>query len=318
MWNKLVVAGGLLVCLGLPAFAAPGAIAPDALVKKTIPVELKGKLQRREVFYLPGTEYRAKPFVPAKIWWDLLVDGQAYELDFDNKHDLWVLAEKSSGQTVQVKGTWDGNRLHVNSMTADVEHVKKTVKVEIKGRLQWICPPITLELARPGIEREPYDFPPAWLLYVNDQSYTLVFDDEKALAQANALLNRTVVVTGVQADDGIHVGTIKADDEHFKVTDTTVEIKGKLRYVYTMWDTGKVALVCDRRPQWLCKSWVENLGFEIDGQVYLLDFDQNKERRAQAEQSVGCTVTAHGALHGEVVMVTDLYTDRSLEETLVK
>ncbi len=127
MWKKLVLMGGLLACLGLPAFAAADVIGPIPGAKKTIPVELKGKLQQR-------VEPDHRRFLD-RIVWEVLVDGKAYELDFDNKHDLWDMAEKSVNQTVLVKGTWDGDLLHVASLTADPEHVKKTVKVEVKGRL---------------------------------------------------------------------------------------------------------------------------------------------------------------------------------------
>jgi hypothetical protein len=307
MWKKLVLCAGLLACLGLPAFA-PAAEAADNAAQKTIPVELKGKLQRRDVRFEPGDRH------PFSVIWQLLVDGQTYALDFDNKHDLWVLAQSNVGQTVRVKGTWDGDALHVASMTADVEHVKKTVRVEVKGRLGMVCPPIDQLVPRPVAEREPYDFPPfefapVWQLYVNDQTYTLVFDDNSLLARANELVGRTVTVTGVQADDGIHVATLKADDEYLKVTQTSVEIKGKLRYVLTMWDTDKVVMVCDQLPEAFAKCWIVNYGFEIDGQVYVLDFHGDKWLQKNAGRYVGHTVTAAGTLNGDRVKVDRLECD---------
>jgi hypothetical protein len=311
MWKKLVLCAGLLACLGLPAFA-PAAEAAD-VAKKTIPVELKGKLQRLDVRLEPADRN------PFSVVWQLLVDGQAYDLDFDNKHDLWVLAEKNVGQTVRVKGTWDGAALHVASMTADPEYVKKTVKVEVKGRLGMVCPPIyetpvrpvAYETpVRPAAEREPYDFlPPAWQLYVNDTAYALVFDDNSLAARANELVGRTVTVTGVQADDGIQVATLKADDEYLKVTQTDIEIKGKLRYVLTMWDTGKVVMVCDRLPEAFAKCWIVNYGFEIDGQVYVLDFHGDKWLQKNAGRYLGHTVTAAGTLSGDRVKVDRLECD---------
>jgi hypothetical protein len=148
MWKKLVLLGGHLACLGLPAFAAADVIVDGPVAKKTIPVELKGKLQHRieprddprlpHLMNLPADpKQRDKETMPVDVW-EVVVDGKAYELDFDNKHDLWALAEKSVGQTVLVKGTWDGDRVHVASLKADPEHVKKTVTVEVKGRLMAI------------------------------------------------------------------------------------------------------------------------------------------------------------------------------------
>jgi hypothetical protein len=307
MWKKLVLSAGLLACLGLPAFA-PAAEAAAA-AKKTIPVDLEGKLERTDRSTWEQVRNPWPPGDPNAILWQLVTKDQAYELDFDNRHDLWVMAEKNVGQTVRVKGAWDGDRLHVASLQGDVAHVKKTVKVEVRGRLGMVCPPIDQLVPRPVAEREPYDFPPLWQLYVNDQTYTLVFDDGNLLARANELVGRSVTVTGVQADDGIHVATLKADDEYLKVTQTEVEVKGRLRYVITEWHTGKVVMVCDQLPEAFSRSWEVNYGFEIDGQVYVLDFHGDKWLQKNAGRYVGHTVTAAGTLNGDRVKVDRLECD---------
>jgi hypothetical protein len=324
MWKKLVLLGGVLACLGLPAFAAE-AIAPDVLVKKTIPVELKGKLQRRvgmrddphlpHLMNLPVPGAAKERATLAVDVWEIVVDGNAYELDFDNKHDLWVLAEKSVGQTVLVNGTWDGNFVHVASLKADVEHVKKTVKVEVKGRLIafYTIPESLIVPVQARVPREfpPYDLGPMWQVIVGDKAYTLDFEGaEGLLPRARELDGRAVILTGeLENETTIRVASLKADDEYYKVTETHAEVKGKLRYVITMWDTGEVVKVCDELPEWICKCWVVNYGFEIDGKTYVLDLHGDKNLEDAAKSYLGLTVTAAGALNGDRVKVDSLEWD---------
>src|SRR5207248_2331106 len=95
MWKKWSLLGGLLVCLGLPAFASADAIREVPVAVKTIPVDLKGKLQRLEADDVLQSAVRVNgPRFREWTVWQIVADGQAYELDLANRHDLWVLAER--------------------------------------------------------------------------------------------------------------------------------------------------------------------------------------------------------------------------------
>jgi hypothetical protein len=304
MWKKLVLLGGLFACLGLPALAAADVIGP-------VPVELKGKLQKDIAQPDDGRRYTRAPIEREPVdFWRLLVDGKVdgkdYLLDLDNKHDLWLLAEGNVGKTVLVKGTWDGDKVHVASLQGDVEHVKKAVKVEVKGRLNVIYPPIPEFPALPVEARTPRDFPPyefapIWQIVVGDKTYALNFGvAETLMAKANELAGRTVILTGVlENETTIRVAGLKAGEEYLKVTETTAEVKGKLRYVITMWDSGEVVQVCDKLPEPFCKCWSVNYGFEIDGKVYILDLHGDKKLERKARKFLGLTVTASGAHQGD-------------------
>jgi hypothetical protein len=307
MWKKLVLSAGLLACLGLPAFAAD-AIAPDVLVKKTIPVELKGKLLRTDRSTWEAWRPEWTPGNPKAILWQLATPDQTYELDLDNKHDLWLLAEANVDKTVLVKGTWDGDRLHVASLKADPEHVKKTVKVEVKGRLYREkplerIPVVPLRDVQPAVEVQFIpSFAPVWQVLVGDKAYTLDFEGaEGLLPRARELDGRTVILTGELRGDTITVATLKADDEYFKVKETAVEIKGKLQFVVTDGD-GRVVLVSDEAPEdFGCSPYTVNLGVVVDGQTYILDCGDNFKLRQRAEMFVGVTVVLTGTLDGDHV-----------------
>jgi hypothetical protein len=267
-------------------------------------------LQRRVELPMQLLLERIRPIpepMPRMIW-EIIVDGKTYELDFDNKHDLWVTAEGGVGQTVVVKGEWDGNFVHVASLVVDPEHVKRTVKVEVKGRLSVLYPPVVpleelVQPARPPMdERLPIVLPAFWQIAVGDKVYSLDFTDPNLEVEAQKLAGRTVILTGVMEGDCIHVAGLKAaNDEYLKVTETAVEIKGKLQYVITEWNTKKVVMVCDQLPEDMCESWVVNLGVVVDGQTYILDSGENLKLHHRAEMFVGVPVLINGKLDGNQV-----------------
>jgi hypothetical protein len=320
MWKKLVLLGGLLACLGLPAFAAADVIGPVPTAKKALPMQLKGKLQK-EV----AEPNDVGPFLPGErnpeVLWKLLMDGKTYDLDLDNKHDLWVLAEANVGKTVLVNGTWDGEVVHVASLKGDVEHVNKKVTVEVKGRLNAVYPPIPEFPARPAGAKAPRDFPPydfgpIWQIAVGDKTYALDFAHagaEGLLDRANELNGRTVIVTGeLENDTTIWVAGLKADDEYFKVTETEAEVKGKLQYVITHFMTGQVIMVCDAVPANFSRSWTLNYGFVVDGKTYILDLHGDKKLERDARSFLGLTATASGVLNGDRVKVDSLTCDETI------
>jgi hypothetical protein len=322
MWKKLVLSAGLLACLGLPAFAAD-AIAADPLVKKTIPVELKGKLLRTDRSLWETIRPGWQQGDPNAILWQLATPDQTYELDLDNKHDLWLLAEANAGRTVLVKGTWDGDKLHVASLKGDVEHVKRAVMVEVKGRLGY-APPVhlvPLGSAEEAISRRPrLDLiGGTWEITAGDKTYSLVVLGAAEQARANELDGRTVVVTGELRDDVITVASLKADDEYFKVTQTAVEIKGKLQFVITDMD-GRIVQVGDDVPEdFGCEPYTVNLGVVVDGRTYILDCGDNFKLRQRAERFVGATVVLTGTLEaGDHVKLVWLNPEDSALEVYTK
>jgi hypothetical protein len=322
MWKKWMLLGGLFICLGLPAFAAAAAAPEVAGAVRSIPVDLKGKLLRMELNDVLQPAVRVpEPRIPALTAWEIVADGQAYELDLANRHDLWVLAERFVDQTVRVKGTWDGSVLHVASLQGDVEHVRKTVTVEVKGRLHGISiidPVVPLSLPEDLARPSPFAF--TWQIQVGDKAYTLDFEGaEGLLSRAQALDGRAVIVTGVQAGDTIQVAALQADDEYLKVKETAVELKGKLQYVITMWDTGEVVMVTDDLPEDASRCWTVNLGMVIDGQTYIFNFAGKDDLRQRAEQFIGGTVDVAGVLDGSHVNVASLLPeDRLLEVPVAK
>jgi len=326
MWKKLVLLGGLLACLGLPAFAAADVIGPVPGARKAGPVELKGKLQRDIAQPDDGRRtIRAPINREPDVLWTLLVDGKEYWLDLDNKHNLWLLAEANVGKTVLVNGTWDGDAVHVASLKGDVEHVNKRATVEVQGRLNAVYPPLPEFLVQPAGAKAPRDFPPYdmgpfWQIAVGDKTYALNFayaGAEGLLDRANELNGRTVILTGeLENDTTIRVTDLKAGDEYFKVTETRAEVKGKLRYVITMWDSGEVVQVCDKLPEPFCKCWSVNYGFEIDGKVYVLDLHGDKRMESDAKNCLGLTVTVSGVVTGDRLKVDSLACDDVVPDDL--
>jgi hypothetical protein len=313
MWKKFMLVGALLSCVGLPAFAAVDASVPVA-ASKAIPVELKGKLQKDQISYLEdGRRTFMAPIQRNPVTtWTLLAGGASYVLDLDNRHDLWVLAEQAAGQTVLVNGTLDAGVVHVASLKADPEHARKTVKVEVKGRLQWFAPPdLVVPLEEPARRNPILDLGPTWQLYVNDKVYTLDFGGAADLAtRAQNLAGRTVIAVGVLLDgDVIRVASLAPGDEYLKVTETTIDLKGKLQYVITIGNTDQVVMVADDLPEDMPENWVVNYGMVVEGQTYILDLTGDAALSRQADRLVGHTALSDGVLDGVRVKVNQLYTD---------
>jgi hypothetical protein len=149
-----------------------------------------------------------------------------------------------------------------------------------------------------------------WQIAVGDKTYALDFEGAEALmGKANELDGRTVILTGeLENESTIRVAGLKADDESFNATETTAEVKGKLRYVITHAVTGKVIMVCDSVPRTenFNPTWVVNYGLVVDGQTYILYLHGDKDLEAHAHRALGLTVTASGVLNGDRLKVDRL------------
>jgi hypothetical protein len=224
-WTTVVLAG-LACCLTLPALNAGtdmGCLAPPLTqdyLKKTVRVEIKGKLERLRVWLEPD-DVRDPTFHTPKIGfldsWHVTVGGKTYVLDLGINSDVEQratvrdfsgLANKLVGKVVIVTGTLGGDTVHVMGMKADEDYVKQTTEVEARGQLRAEY----RELVRPDAPQLLERFPPIidWSFAVDGKTYTLKFATPELEKLAKALDGKAVVLTGTLDKDTITVKTLKA------------------------------------------------------------------------------------------------------------
>jgi hypothetical protein len=212
------------LALGLPALAAdvrdfgclPPPPPPEGHVKKTVRVEIRGKLtQREEILWRKLIDERDDIRLPMPYFrvWEISVGGKTWTLDFGPSPELSLKAGLLEGQTVVLEGTVEGDAVRVTSLkeAQGDAFVKETVDVEIKGRLQGMW----LELARTTDLRNPERHPPVviWTVTAEGQSFTLDFGtaaDVRKLAET--FDGRMVVLTGTLRDGNVIVKTLKVDE----------------------------------------------------------------------------------------------------------
>jgi hypothetical protein len=126
------------------------------------------------------------------------------------------------------------------------DYLKKTVRVEIKGKLAHVRTLSQVWMRFPGPSSEMVDL---WQITVGGKTYTLDLgptlqyarDRGRSLIamppwmdiqwQAEQLAGKTVIVTGTLDGTTVHVTALKADDEFVKET-TEVEARGHLSATY--------------------------------------------------------------------------------------
>jgi len=204
-WTTVVLAG-LACCLTLPALNADtdmGCLPPPLTqdyVKKTVRVEIKGKLEHVRIWLEPD-DVRDPGFrtpTPAFLdYWEILVGGKSYMLKFPEQKYLTDLANKLAGKTAIVTGTLDGDTVRVGGLKADEDSVKQTTEVEVRGRLQ-----VVLLRCGPGTR--------AWEVVVDGKTYLLDMTDAQLRKTAETLDGKDVLISGVMNDDLITVKTLKA------------------------------------------------------------------------------------------------------------
>jgi NAD-dependent DNA ligase len=186
-------------------------------VKKTILVEIKGKLERIEVpdrLGSPRDDDGLSLMVVFKEVWQITADGKTYELDFDSNKELREMAEKLNGKTVILTGRLEerSRRVRVSAgsegsktpvymhvpyhvvvvtglKAAEGDYVKQMIQVEVRGKLSWYNPYLILE-AKELLAK-------VWTVTANGTTYELDFGGNKCLAgMIQKLEGKTVLVTG--------------------------------------------------------------------------------------------------------------------------
>jgi hypothetical protein len=156
-------------------------------VHKLNTVAIKGKLvindKVRACLYEDEPDYR------------VTVNGGTYGLDFGDNKAFLDLAAKLKGKTVVLTGTLEKRRLFagqlwtfviVSDLKADVDYVRQSESVEIRGQL--VFPPLPDCVGYEGL---------SCLISVNGEAYWLDFGGNKKLAElARRLKGKSVVVEG--------------------------------------------------------------------------------------------------------------------------
>jgi hypothetical protein len=202
-WTTAVLAG-LACCLTLTTLNAGtdmGCLPPPQTqdyVKKTVRVEIKGKLEHVRMWLKERADPRfPTPNIEFLDYWQVTVGGKTYRLEFPEQKYLTDLADKLAGKTVIVTGTLGGETVQVGGLKADEDSIKQTTEVEVRGHLQAV-----LLRCGPGSK--------AWNVVVDGKTYFLDMTDAQLRKTAETLGDKDVLITGVMNDDTITVKTLKA------------------------------------------------------------------------------------------------------------
>jgi hypothetical protein len=150
--------------------------ADGGILKKTVQVEMKGQFLFRADhldILLPDSR--------------LTVNGQTYVVNLGNNHDLWNVATAVDGHTAIVTGTLDGNTLNAVSIKPAGDYIRKTISVEVKGKLIW----------HPGIRC----LSPRFTVTGGKDHFGLEFASPDLEKLAVALSGSNVIVTGALVED---------------------------------------------------------------------------------------------------------------------
>jgi hypothetical protein len=182
------------------------------------------------------------------------------------------------------------------------DYLKKTVRVEIKGKLDHIL--IQLEphdMLDPGFPMSTLPFLDSWQITVGGKTYTLDLggnsDVEKGpihrgfADDANKLAGKAVIVTGTLNGDTVQVSGLRADEDYVKQT-TEVEVRGQLRgeAVPSFWEGGAQFV-----------AW----SVTVDGKFYALTF-ATPELEKLATTLAGKAVVLTGVLNGDTITAQTL------------
>jgi hypothetical protein len=167
------------------------------------------------------------------------------------------------------------------------DYVKKTVRVEIKGKLEhvriWLEGPRDPKFPTPDIAFLDY-----WQITVGGKTYRLEFPEQKYLTDlADKLAGKTAIVTGTLNGDTVQVAGLKADEDSVKQT-TEVEVRGRLQAVLLRCGPGS-------------KAW----NVIVDGKTYFLDI-ADPRLRPTAETLDGKDVLITGVMNDDTITVKTL------------
>jgi hypothetical protein len=174
------------------------------------------------------------------------------------------------------------------------DYVKKTVRVEIKGKLSHFSSdcrgPREFDYRMPNIT-----FWDVWQVTVSGKTYTLRFDERKDVTElANKLVNKTVIVTGTLDETTVGVTGLTADEDYVKEK-TEVEARGQLQVIRSrmpnLWDN-------------TFDSVIVGLNFVVDGKTYNLEL--TPEQWKLVETLDGKAVILTGVLDKDSITVKTL------------
>jgi hypothetical protein len=265
-----------------------------------IAVEIKGKLGMVEdIPQGPGPHFA--------IWKGHLVvraNGREFRLDLRNvSQNIWELERQYRGQLVHVSGTLEGDSVRVSAIKAAGEYFRKTVVVEIKGKLQclwidvytgkfhsahdtWAAPECIETVPGIVIDGKVYRL----------QDNRIIPAPEGPAKKYRELCGRTVVVTGTLEGETVTVRTIQAIDSPSIKETVTVEVKG------TLFCEAIAPAIYPCPEHLISRTWT----VRAEGKVYTLDFGGNKVLEGQARLLEGGTVVLRGTLKDGVITVTGL------------
>jgi hypothetical protein len=171
------------------------------------------------------------------------------------------------------------------------DYLRKTVRVEIKGKLyhirMWLEGPRDPKYPMPNVGLLDY-----WQITTGGKTFRLEFPERKLLTdEADRLAGKSVILAGTLAGDTIHVTGLKADEEYIKQT-TEVEAHGQLSAV-------TLETIQPRIPPIV--AW----NFVVNDKTYPLTF-ATPELENLAKTLDGKTVVLTGTLDNDTITVQTL------------
>jgi hypothetical protein len=208
---------------GMGMFLSPVAWAANdgGSVKRTVQVQIKGKLLFDPTECLEPQRRHMEIRRPFNVYWYVQAKGQHYYLDFGKLKEPRLIR----GSTVIVTGTLESRSLwqiiHVSNLHVDRT---ETVTVWLHGTLRRSDIRFAKKI------REPFDriYQPAWY-FINGITYSLNLSP-KFQAQAEKIGEKPVIVGGELSGESITVTYLQEDNaRYFRQPDSLVEIKAKLK-----------------------------------------------------------------------------------------
>jgi hypothetical protein len=162
------------------------------------------------------------------------------------------------------------------------DYLKKTVRVEIKGKLSHV------RRENDGTDPRDIAFIDYWQMSAGGNTYQLNFRGNKHFFDlAGRFEGKTVIVTGTLDGSVVGLSEIKADEDYVKET-TEVEVRGRLQSVPLRCGPGS-------------KAW----NVVVDGKTYFLEF-ATPELRKLADSLDGKTAVITGTLQDTGIAVKTL------------
>jgi hypothetical protein len=242
-------------------------------------------------------------YVPdhARAYWEVLVAGEGYVLDFAGRSELEVLARLLKDQHVVAAGTLAGGKLRLDSLKADLDNPRKDEASAVAvGKVRWrISHALTGETLA-FCDALPDPFSRSWraepVLVVNGKVYTLDLKAPGMKARVEALAGTLARLTGTLRGGVLIVTGAQAGDGSWVRKTVQVEVYGTLGQrmplrALAIWPS------CPSRPLWVVHA---------EGKTYDLSFAGKAHLVIKARELNGRMVLLRGTLEGNVITVTSL------------